>query len=141
MKRVVLLCSLLVLADCEFAQKHPAVTVGVTTGVLGWGGCEMAVAKIGTCTVVGGAAGLFLGGITALVYAIADPNAHELTTDEDDETPIQTGTPPPPGLPPGMTPPASDLPPPPGVVSPDAGTGAALVDAGVPATSFDAGPR
>lgn len=140
MKRAVLLCSLLMLADCEFAQKHPAVTIGLTTGVLGWGGCEMAVEKIGTCTAIGGAAGLALGGLTALVYAVADPNAHELTNDED-ETPIQTGTPPPPGLPPGMTPPASDLPPPPGVPSADAGAGAAVVDAGVPASSLDGGPR
>ena len=117
MKRLALL---LVLCGCAFAKNHPGVTIGATAGVIGFGACGMAVDKLDTCALVGGAAGLALGGITGLVTLFADTNAHELPPfTEEDESVIRTRTEPPPGL-------------------PDAGVGAA-VDAAVPAIPMDAG--
>jgi hypothetical protein len=94
-----LLSLLVVLGGCGFAQKHPGVTIGIVTGTIGWGACELAVEKIGTCAAIGGAAGLVFGGITGLVTMFADTSAHELPNDEDETTRAPTGTPPPPGLP------------------------------------------
>ncbi|HEU4615380.1 MAG TPA: hypothetical protein VFS15_24970 [Kofleriaceae bacterium] len=125
MRRAVLLVMVVLLGDCTFAQKHPGVTVGIVAGTIGLGACELSVEKIGTCSVVGGAAGLVLGGITGLVTLFADTSAHELPPFEEEQEPaferVRTRTEPPPGLPPDAGVPSAG----------DAGVPAA--DAGVPA--------
>ncbi len=105
-----------VLGGCGFAQKHPGVTVGVVAGTLGFGACGLSVDELGTCAIVGGVAGAVLGGITGLITLFADTSAHELSFEEEQAEPferVNSGTPPPPGL-------------------PDGGLGAPI-DAGVPA--------
>jgi hypothetical protein len=95
----VLVClTLLSLVGCESAAKHPAITIGTVTGTMGFGLCEISVADVGTCAIVGGVSALALGGITALVYLLADPNA---PPDEpaQEETPREYVTEEPPGLP------------------------------------------
>ena len=122
MRAFAIVC-LFALAGCAFAKKHPGVTVGVVAGVVGSGACLMAVDNLQTCAIIGGVAGLGLGGLTGLVTMFADTEAHELppfTEDQDDGSVVRTRTEPPPGL-------------------PDAGVGAA-VDAGVAAPPvMDAG--
>jgi hypothetical protein len=122
MKAVALVVAFALLGSCSFSQKHPGVTVGVVAGVVGFGACGLAVEKLDTCSLIGGIAGLALGGITGLVTTFADTSAHELDLEDEDETGVvRSGTPPPPGLPPGMQQPL-----------PDAGVGSAATDAGVP---------
>jgi hypothetical protein len=107
------------LGSCAAAQKHPGITVGLVAGTIGFGACEIAVEKLGTCSAIGGVAGLVLGGITGLAMLFAREEDHSLPpfTEEEDEGVVRTRTEPPPGLPPGMTP---------------------ALDAGVP-SAFDAG--
>lgn len=136
MKRAVVL---IMLAGCGFAQKHPGVTVGVVAGTIGFGACELSVEKIGTCSAIGGAAGLVLGGITGLVTLLADTSAHELSLEEEppEYTRVRTRTAPPPGLPDtGVTEPSVTEP------SADAGvpaSPASPADAGAPTNAPDAG--
>ncbi len=104
----------IVLGGCTFAQKHPGVTVGIVAGTIGLGACELSVEKIGTCSIVGGAAGLVLGGLTGLVTMFADTSAHELPPLEEEEPPYVRIRSRPPAAP------------------SDAGVGAASIDAGVP---------
>lgn len=96
---------LVALGGCAFSQKHPGVTVGIVTGTIGFGACQLSVEKVGTCSIVGGIAGLALGGITGLITLFADTSAHELPPfEEEPEEPfkrVKSGTPPPPGLPDG----------------------------------------
>lgn len=120
MKRAVLL---ILLAGCGFAQKHPGVTVGIVAGSIGFGACELSVEKLGTCSIIGGTAGLVLGGITGLVTLLADTSAHELPLEEEEQPDyvrVRSRTAPPPGL-------------------PDAGVGDVPVDAGIPTSAADAG--
>ena len=135
MKAAALVVAFALLGSCSFSQKHPGVTVGVVAGVVGFGACGLAVEKLDTCSLIGGIAGLTLGGITGLVTTFADTSAHELDLEDEDEDTdgvVRSGTPPPPGLPPG-----AQLPPP----LSDAGVGGASVDAGVPSQTVpsDAG--
>lgn len=74
---------LVLLCGCEFSQKHPAVTVGIASGIVGFGGCELDEVKAKTCAEIGGAAAVFLGGIAALVTLFADTEDHELPPDEE----------------------------------------------------------
>jgi hypothetical protein len=115
MKAAALVVAFALLGSCAFSQKHPGVTVGIVAGVVGFGACGLAVEKLGTCSLIGGAAGLALGGITGLVTMFADTSAHELPPflEEEEQGVVRTRTAPPPGL-------------------PDAGVGSAGVDAGVP---------
>src|SRR5690349_6385848 len=98
MKRALVVLALVSLAGCESAAKHPAITIGTVTGTMGFGLCELSVADVGTCAIVGGAAALALGGITALVYLLADPNAQP-DAPVQEEAPREYVTEPPPGLP------------------------------------------
>ena len=98
MKRALVVLALVSLAGCESAAKHPAITIGTVTGTMGFGLCELSVAELGTCAIVGGAAALALGGITALVYLLADPNAQPEDPAQE-ESPREYVTEPPPGLP------------------------------------------
>jgi hypothetical protein len=125
MRKAAVVALAIALGSCAFAQKHPGITVGVVAGSIGFGACGLAVEKLGTCSAIGGAAGLVLGGITGLVMLFADEDAHQLPPflEEEEEDVVRTRTEPPPGLPPGLTPPV------------DAGVPAA-VDAGV---ALDAG--
>jgi hypothetical protein len=118
------LVAALTTGSCAFAQKHPAVTIGLVAGTIGFGTCGLAVDKLGTCAVVGLGAGFVLGGITGLVTTFADTSAHQLPSDEEPVEPIvrvRSHTAPPPGPPPGSAPVEPSAPP------------AAPVDAGVPA--------
>ncbi len=114
MRYAALLSMLLAVAGCGFAQKHPAVTIGITAGVIGFGACGMAVEKLDTCSAIAAAAGLGLGGIAGLAMLFGDTEDHALPPFEEEDGVIREGTPPPPGLP------------------PDAGVGLAPADAGVP---------
>lgn len=126
MKRAAWVVMLLVVGGCGFAQKHPGVTIGIVAGTLGFGACELSVEKIGTCSAIGGAVGLALGGITGLVTAVADTSAHALDLEDEEQERVPTGTPPPPGLPPDAGVPetldgaTSDVPPDAGMSPPDA---------------------
>jgi hypothetical protein len=64
--------------SCEWAQRHPAVTAGIAGGTIGFFGCEVDSVKVTTCAAIGGAAGLFLGGIAGLAMLF-------LNTNEDDQ--------------------------------------------------------
>jgi hypothetical protein len=100
MRAAALVVAFALLGSCNFAQKHPGVTVGIVAGTIGFGACGLAVEKLDTCTYIGGAAGLVLGGITGLVTMFADTSAHTLDLeDEETEGVVRTRTPPPPGLP------------------------------------------
>jgi hypothetical protein len=125
MRRAALLSLVVALGSCEFAQKHPGVTVGVVTGTIGWGACELSVEKIGTCAAIGAAAGVVFGGLTGLVTLFADTSAHELANEEE-ETTRAVGTPPPPGLPVD-----AGVPEVPGVSLVDGGVAPLAVDAGL----------
>ncbi len=108
------LVAVFALSGCAFAQKHPAITVGLVAGTMGFGTCGLAVDKLGTCAAVGGIAGLAIGGITGLVTTFFDTSAHGLPQDPEDE-PIRRvksqGEPPGPYLPPEPNPlPATALP-------------------------------
>jgi hypothetical protein len=114
----------LTLGSCEFAQKHPAITVGIVTGTIALLPCLPAVEHPTTCLAISAAAGVALGGITGLVTTFADTTDHSLPPDEEleDSRRIHTTTPPPPG-------PAPEPPP----------QSSVTVDAGVPALG-DAAP-
>jgi len=50
---------------CSQAVNHPAVTAGIVAGTLGLATCKLASDNIGTCFLVGGGAGAFLGLVAA----------------------------------------------------------------------------
>jgi len=123
-----------VLASGSCAQ-HPAYSIGVATGAMGFGACEIDEVKVGDCAIVGAATGLFFGILTAVLYHFTDPNAHVLKLDDETvgsggELHLHTFTPPPPvplavdaGVP---MPDAVEAPP------PDAAAQPALPDAAAP---------
>lgn len=94
------------LGGCAFAQKHPAVTIGIVAGSVGFVTCGLAVEKLGTCSLVGLGAGVAIGGITGLVTTIFASNADELAEDDQDALRRVRGDGPPPGpyLPPEPNP-------------------------------------
>jgi len=101
MNRAALVVLALALGGCAFAQKHPGVTIGVTAGVIGFSACAIAVEKLDTCALIGGIAGVGLGGLTGLVTMFADTNDHSIPPfeEEEDDAVIRSRTEPPPGLP------------------------------------------
>ena len=101
MKRALVVLALVSFTGCESAAKHPAITIGAVTGTMGFGLCELSVGDLGTCAIVGGIAAGALGGITALVYLLANPNAPEEPEAQDQQGPGARDdvNAPPPGLP------------------------------------------
>lgn len=120
MRALVLCVALLATTSCESAARHPAITIGAVTGTMGFGLCALSVNDTGTCAIIGGGAALALGGITALVTLLANTNAPDDAVADPGldprNGPVELVTEPPPGLPPGMTPPLVDA----GVPAPDA---------------------
>ena len=97
MKAAILAC-VLVSGSCA---QHPAYTIGITTGAVGFGACAIDEVKVGDCAIVGAAAGVFFGLLTAVLYHFTDPNAHALKLDDEPigsggEVRLHTFTPPPP---------------------------------------------
>ena len=86
-------------STCTCAE-HPAYTVGIATGAIGFGGCAVDEVKIGDCAAIGAITGVFFGALTALLYHYTDSNAHELKMDESlgsgGALELHTFTPPPP---------------------------------------------
>jgi hypothetical protein len=67
---------------CGSAVRHPAITAGIVGGVIGFGACEMEGSPTGTCGLIGGGAGVFLGGIAALVLLMFPPGEHQILSGE-----------------------------------------------------------
>jgi hypothetical protein len=78
----VALASALTSMTCGPAVKHPAITAGIVSGVIGFGACEMEGSPTGTCGLIGGGAGVFLGGIAALVLLLFPPGEHQILSGE-----------------------------------------------------------
>lgn len=70
--RALALTLCITITGCAFGVKHPAITIGLTTGVIGLGSCELATEfdSNGTCAIVGGGAGLAIGAIVALAILL-----------------------------------------------------------------------
>jgi hypothetical protein len=88
MKRTAALVAMLVtLGSCEFAVKHPAITAGITGGVIAEGTCE-----IGTggehlaCAGISGGVAVGLAGIVALAILLGG-NGDTILHGEDPEDP------------------------------------------------------
>jgi hypothetical protein len=69
-------------ASCGPAVKHPAITAGLAGALIGTGACELEQTSGGTCLLIGGGAGLFLGGIAALVLSLSPPAEHQILSTE-----------------------------------------------------------
>ena len=76
------LASALTSTTCGPAVKHPAITAGIAAGVIGFGACEMEGSPTGTCGLIGGGAGVFLGGVAALVLLLFPPGEHQILSGE-----------------------------------------------------------
>ena len=81
---VALLATALASGSCAFAQKHPAVTIGIVAGSIGAATCFMAVEKPGTCSLIGLGAGVAIGGLAGLATTVFVSNAPP-EPDEDEE--------------------------------------------------------
>ena len=79
MKRAIVVIALIAISggSCEFAQKHPSVTAGITGATVGFLGCEVDNVKISTCGAISGIVGLGLFGVVAIVNLVANTNAEE----------------------------------------------------------------
>jgi hypothetical protein len=81
---------------CESAIKHPAITTGIVSGIVGLSACELDAARIGPCAAAGGIAGVGLGLVAALViWAVGprdtDPDAATIPdpTSMDGNSPVR----------------------------------------------------
>ena len=99
MKRLALL---LALCGCASAQRHPAIAIGIVTGIVGGMACEMdSPAHQSTCGIIAGAAGVGLGSITGIATLIGETNDTSAASEDDMEMEgsavrIHTHTAPPP---------------------------------------------
>jgi len=84
MKRAALV-ALIALGSCEFAQKHPAVTVGIAGGAVGFMGCETDGVDSVICAKVGGAAGAGLFLIAAAVTYFFDTGDNQPIPEDEEE--------------------------------------------------------
>jgi len=79
--------------SCASAVRHPAITAGLVGAVVGFGTCEVEEGSHPTCAAIGGGAGLFLGGIAALVLWLSPPDDEPVTEGEVvDGPPLRTFT-------------------------------------------------
>ena len=76
MKRALLIVVVLAATQPTCAN-HPALTVGIGGGAIGFGSCEIQGGSQATCGIIGGAVALGLGGLAWLVTEFADTNAHD----------------------------------------------------------------
>jgi hypothetical protein len=58
------------LSSCGFAKKHPAITIGITSGVIAEGTCELATGEHLTCLGISAGIGLGLAGIVAFAMLL-----------------------------------------------------------------------
>jgi hypothetical protein len=79
------LIALIALGSCEFAQKHPAVTVGIAGGVVGFMGCETDGVDTKYCAEAGGAAAIGLFTIAALVTFFFDTGDNQPIPEDEEE--------------------------------------------------------
>lgn len=84
MKRIALV-ALIALGSCEFAQKHPAVAVGIAGATVGFVGCETDGVDTKYCAEAGGAAGAGLFLIAAVVTYFFDTGDTQPLPEDDDE--------------------------------------------------------
>lgn len=68
--------SLVTSMSCAAAVKHPALAAGVFGGVVGFGGCYLQGTDADKCAGIGGAVGVGLGAIAALVLLLSPPDEH-----------------------------------------------------------------
>lgn len=69
-KRAVVVVLIASLASCGFAKQHPAITIGITAGVIAEGTCEIGTGEHLTCLGISGAVGVGLAGIVALAMLL-----------------------------------------------------------------------
>jgi len=84
MRRFVLV-ALIALGSCEFAQKHPAVTVGIAGASVGFVGCETDGVDTKYCAAAGGAAGAGLFLIAAVVTYFFDTGDNQPLPEDEEE--------------------------------------------------------
>jgi len=88
--RALALLIALALCNCAFAIRHPAITSGIVGGVVGLSTCELGTNFDGgeqtTCGLIGGAAGIGLGGIVALAVLLGG-NGHTVLVEDPEELP------------------------------------------------------
>ncbi|MFN0253523.1 MAG: hypothetical protein ACKV2T_42030 [Kofleriaceae bacterium] len=60
----------LCLAACGFAKKHPAITIGITSGLIAEGTCELATGEHLTCLGISTGIGIVLAGIVAIAMVL-----------------------------------------------------------------------
>jgi hypothetical protein len=94
MQRSLAVISLAVLvstASCEFAVKHPAITVGIVGGVVAAGSCELGTGgEHATCGIVTGSVAVGLAGIVWLAMLLGgEGNTVLQGPDPDDPPPPQ----------------------------------------------------
>ena len=63
--------------------QHPALVVGVTTGVIGFGACEVDDVRVSVCGATGAITGIVFGALTAIIYHFTDSSAHQLPSDAE----------------------------------------------------------
>lgn len=96
------LALLLALCGCAQAQRHPAIAIGIVTGIVAGMACEMdSPSRQTTCLEISAAAGVSLGSITGVATLIGETNDTSSASDDDMEMEgsavrIHTHTAPPP---------------------------------------------
>ncbi len=70
MKRAAAVVLVFSLASCGFAKRHPAITIGLTSGAIAEGSCELATSEHLTCLGISGGVGLGLAAIVALALLL-----------------------------------------------------------------------
>jgi hypothetical protein len=91
--------------------RHPAITATALGGTIGFGTCMVDSGHLGTCAAIGGGAAVFLGGITALVTLLTNPQEHSLHLDEEPAPPEIIRKPRHPAMVPGDAGVSADAPP------------------------------
>ena len=113
--KALLVASVLFVASCNFAVKHPAATAGIVAGSVALVTCELASEDHKTCPIAAGAVGLGLALVAAGALWLGSEDEPEPTKDETpqkvdwskvpDTTPKEPTKAPPAVTPPPATPP------------------------------------